>query len=310
VVGDSLDLVVENVALAVDGLAADLGLKAAAVVAEMDIEPRVEAVLGLGAEDQLVEPGDEQLRRIISAERDRLGRDDTNGGAIGDNIVEHSFGGRSKEVIQVGPADPEPNIRRMLERLDGTHLTPRSSERPIAVIRARPKTRVGALRAPCGKERNVVEVGQPAPDFRLSDQDGRPVTLEQLRGISVVLYFYPKDDTPGCTKEACAFRDARATYAAAGAKVIGVSPDSPASHKKFAEKYHLPFTLAADPDKTVCQSYGVWKEKNMYGKKSMGVERTTFVIDGAGIVRKVFSRVKVDGHSDQVLDALKGLAPG
>src|SRR5262249_12270736 len=109
------------------------------------------------------------------------------------------------------------------------------------------------------------------------------------------------------TREACAFRDARAAYEAVGAKVIGVSPDSAASHKKFAAKYALPFTLAADPEKTACQSYGVWKEKNMYGKKSMGVKRTTFLIDGAGIVRKVFPRVKVDGHSDHVLDALKSL---
>jgi thioredoxin-dependent peroxiredoxin len=153
----------------------------------------------------------------------------------------------------------------------------------------------------------MVEAGQPAPDFRLSDQNGQPVTLAQFRGTPVVLYFYPKDDTPGCTKEACAFRDARASYAAAGAKVIGVSPDNPASHKRFTDKYQLPFTLAADPEKTVCQSYGVWKEKNMYGKKSMGVERTTFVIDGAGVVRKVFSRVKVEGHSDQVLEVLKSL---
>ena len=144
----------------------------------------------------------------------------------------------------------------------------------------------------------MVEAGQPAPDFTLSDQHGQPVTLSQLRGTPVVLYFYPKDDTPGCTKEACAFRDARADYEEAGAKVIGVSPDTPASHKKFAEKYELPFTLVADPEKTVCQSYGVWKEKNMYGKKSMGVERTTFVIDGDGDRPQGLSRVKVDGHSD------------
>jgi peroxiredoxin Q/BCP len=153
----------------------------------------------------------------------------------------------------------------------------------------------------------VVEAGQPAPDFTLSDQHGQPVTLSQFRGKPVVLYFYPKDDTPGCTKEACAFRDARATYEDAGAKVIGVSPDDPASHLKFAEKYQLPFTLVADPEKRACQDYGVWKEKNMYGKKSMGVERTTFVIDGAGIVRKVFPRVKVDGHSEQILETLKSL---
>jgi peroxiredoxin Q/BCP len=156
----------------------------------------------------------------------------------------------------------------------------------------------------------VVEAGQSAPDFTLADQHGHPVTLKQFRGIPVVLYFYPKDDTPGCTKEACAFRDAREAYEAAGAKVIGVSPDTPASHQKFASKYQLPFTLAADPEKTACQSYGVWQEKNMYGKKSMGVVRTTFVIDAAGIVRKVFPRVKVDGHSDQVLAVLKSLQSG
>jgi thioredoxin-dependent peroxiredoxin len=153
----------------------------------------------------------------------------------------------------------------------------------------------------------VIEAGQPAPDFTLPDQDGQPVALEQFRGRPVVLYFYPKDDTPGCTREACAFRDARADYENAGAQVIGVSPDSPASHRKFAEKYQLPFTLVADPERRVCQAYGVWKEKNLYGKKSMGVERTTFVIDRAGIVRKAFRRVKVDGHSEQVLEALQSL---
>jgi thioredoxin-dependent peroxiredoxin len=153
----------------------------------------------------------------------------------------------------------------------------------------------------------VIEAGQPAPDFTLPDQDGQPVALEQFRGRPVVLYFYPKDDTPGCTREACAFRDARADYENAGAQVIGVSPDSPASHRKFAEKYQLPFTLVADPERRVCQAYGVWKEKNLYGKKSMGVERTTLVIDRAGIVRKAFRRVKVDGHSEQVLEALQSL---
>ncbi|MDR3635011.1 MAG: thioredoxin-dependent thiol peroxidase [Isosphaeraceae bacterium] len=152
----------------------------------------------------------------------------------------------------------------------------------------------------------MIEAGQPAPDFTLQDQHGKPVTLSKLKGTPVVLYFYPKDDTPGCTKEACAFRDARAEYEKAGAKVLGVSPDTVASHEKFVRKYELPFTLLADTEKTVCESYGVWQEKNMYGKKSMGVVRTTFVIDGKGIVRKVFPRVKVDGHSDKVLEALKG----
>jgi peroxiredoxin Q/BCP len=151
----------------------------------------------------------------------------------------------------------------------------------------------------------MVEIGQPAPDFTLPDQDGHNVTLSALKGKPVVLYFYPKDDTPGCTKEACNFRDARAEYEKAGARVIGVSPDNPASHKKFAAKYELPFTLVADTDRNVCEAYGVWKEKNLYGKKSMGVERTTFLIDREGIVRKVFPRVRVDGHSDAVLEAIR-----
>ncbi|WP_422924967.1 thioredoxin-dependent thiol peroxidase [Singulisphaera sp. PoT] len=153
----------------------------------------------------------------------------------------------------------------------------------------------------------MLEIGQPAPDFTLDDQHGNPVSLSELRGKPVVLYFYPKDDTPGCTKEACAFRDARADYEAAGAHVVGVSPDTVASHKKFVDKYELPFTLVADTDHQLCEQYGVWKEKNMYGKKSMGVERTTFIIDAAGNVAKVFPRVKVDGHSEAVLETIRSL---
>jgi peroxiredoxin Q/BCP len=156
----------------------------------------------------------------------------------------------------------------------------------------------------------MLDPGQPAPDFSLDDQHGNRVTLSELRGSPVVLYFYPRDDTPGCTKEACAFRDARADYEKAGARVVGVSPDTPESHQKFARKHDLPFTLLADPDHTVCEAYGVWKEKNLYGKKSMGVERSTFVIDGAGVVRQVFRRVQVDGHSDAVLEAIAEAAPG
>jgi len=153
----------------------------------------------------------------------------------------------------------------------------------------------------------MVEIDQPAPDFTLQDQHGNSVHLAKLQGKPVVLYFYPKDDTPGCTKEACAFRDARTDYEKAGAHVVGVSPDSVASHKKFVDKYDLPFTLVADPDRQVCEQYGVWKEKNLYGKKSMGVERTTFIIDGQGIVRKIFRRVKVDGHSEAVLEVIQSL---
>ena len=153
----------------------------------------------------------------------------------------------------------------------------------------------------------MVEVGQKAPDFTLSNQAGQPVTLSGLQGSPVVLYFYPKDDTPGCTKEACAFRDAFAEYRKRGAVILGVSPDDPASHAKFVSKFDLPFTLVADPEHTLCETYGVWKEKNMYGRKSMGVERTTFVIDAKGVVRHVFPRVKVDGHSEAVMKALDAI---
>jgi peroxiredoxin Q/BCP len=151
----------------------------------------------------------------------------------------------------------------------------------------------------------MVDEGRPAPDFVLADQTGSKVALSKLKGSSVVLYFYPKDDTPGCTKEACNFRDAFADYKKAGAVILGVSPDDPQSHAKFARKFDLPFVLLADPDHKVCDAYGVWKEKNMYGKKYMGVERTTFVIDAKGMVRKVFPKVKVDGHSAAVLEAIK-----
>jgi peroxiredoxin Q/BCP len=153
----------------------------------------------------------------------------------------------------------------------------------------------------------MIEAGKSAPDFSLVDQNGKQVTLASLKGSPVVLYFYPKDDTPGCTKEACGFRDSFALYAKAGAKIAGVSPDDSASHAKFAKKFELPFILLADPDHRVCEVYGVWKEKNMYGKKYMGVERTTFVIDKKGIVRGVFPKVKVEGHSAAVLDAIKAL---
>lgn len=147
----------------------------------------------------------------------------------------------------------------------------------------------------------------PAPDFTLQDQDGKSVTLSNLKGSPVVLYFYPKDDTPGCTTEACAFRDAEADYQALGATVLGVSPDDVKSHGKFAKKHKLPFPLLADTETKVCELFGVWKEKSMYGKTYMGVERTTVLIDGKGVVRKVFPKVKVPGHSDAVLETLKTL---
>jgi thioredoxin-dependent peroxiredoxin len=153
----------------------------------------------------------------------------------------------------------------------------------------------------------VIEEGKPAPDFELEDQDGNPVKLSDLRGRPVVLYFYPKADTPGCTTQACGIRDRTADYAATGAQVLGVSPDKPAKLRKFADKYALDFTLLADPDHEVAERYGTWVEKSMYGKKYMGVQRDTFVIDAAGNVAQVLRKVQPKTHDDVVLGALAGL---
>jgi peroxiredoxin Q/BCP len=155
----------------------------------------------------------------------------------------------------------------------------------------------------------VIEAGQPAPSFSAQADDGRTVTLESLRGRYVVLYFYPKDDTPGCTTEACELRDAFPRFDAAQATILGVSPDSVASHQKFKKKFSLPFTLLADPDHAMCEAYGVWKEKAMYGRTYMGVERSTFLIDPTGIVAHVFRKVKAEGHAAEVAATL-GAASG
>jgi thioredoxin-dependent peroxiredoxin len=152
-----------------------------------------------------------------------------------------------------------------------------------------------------------IEVGKKAPAFTLMADDGKKVKLSDLKGSPVVLYFYPKDDTPGCTKEACAFRDRKAEMEQLGAKVLGVSPDTVESHVKFRDKFNLNFPLLADPDHAVAEEYGVWREKNMYGKKSMGIQRSTYLIDADGKVAKVWQRVQVDGHDDAVLEALKTL---
>jgi len=150
----------------------------------------------------------------------------------------------------------------------------------------------------------MVEEGKPAPDFELTSDSGERVKLSDFRGKPVVLYFYPKDDTPGCTTQACGIRDVYSDFRQRGAVVLGVSPDDEASHVKFKEKYSLPFTLLADPDHEVADDYGVWKERNLYGKKSMGIERSTFVIDQNGNVSKAMRRVKPDTHADDVLAAL------
>ncbi len=150
-----------------------------------------------------------------------------------------------------------------------------------------------------------LKVGQKAPDFTVIDDKGEKVKLADLKGKKVVLYFYPKDDTPGCTKEACAFRDGIDKIKKRGAVVLGVSADSVESHKKFKSKFDLNFPLLADTEKKMIEAYGVWKEKSMYGKKYMGIERTTFVIDENGKIAQIFPKVKVDQHYDEVLEALK-----
>jgi len=151
----------------------------------------------------------------------------------------------------------------------------------------------------------VLMEGMRAPDFRLRAYPDGEHSLSDFRGKKVVLYFYPKDDTPGCTMEACAFRDSKSEWEGAGATVLGISNDDWSSHQAFAQKYNLNFTLLADPVASASKSYGVYKEKNMYGKKFWGIERTTFIIDSEGKIAKVFPRVQVDGHSAEVLETLR-----
>ena len=151
----------------------------------------------------------------------------------------------------------------------------------------------------------MIEVGKKAPELSLLNQDGKKISLKDYLGKKVVLYFYPKDDTLGCTKEACNFRDEFPKFTKTKAVILGVSPDSVKSHKKFAEKFDLNFDLLADEEKKVVEKYEVWKEKSMYGRKYMGVERTTFIIDEKGKIKTIFNKVKVDGHNKEVLEALK-----
>lgn len=155
----------------------------------------------------------------------------------------------------------------------------------------------------------MIERGEEAPDFTLPDQDGNEVTLSELRGRPVVLYFYPRADTSGCTIQACGVRDHRHDYERAGARVLGVSPDPVSAVKKFADKHSLDFTLLADEDHSVSELYGVWREKNVHGKSYWGAQRATFVIDGEGTVAQVFPKVSPETHDELVLDALAELQP-
>ena len=147
--------------------------------------------------------------------------------------------------------------------------------------------------------------GSVAPDFSTTDAEGRNVSLKDFRGEKVVLYFYPKDDTPGCTKEACSFRDSFSDFKKRGIRILGVSPDKEASHKKFVEKYKLPFTLLVDTDHSIADAYGTYGQKKFMGRTYMGIKRTTFLIDEQGKIKKVFEKVKPDEHAREVLDAFK-----
>ena len=150
----------------------------------------------------------------------------------------------------------------------------------------------------------VIQEGEQAPDFELQDDAGKPLKLSSLKGRTVVLFFYPKADTPGCTKEACGFRDAVSEFKKRGVEVIGISPDEPAAQAKFKSKFELSYPLLADVEHKVAEDYGVWQEKSMYGKAYMGIARTTFVIGPDGKVKKVYEKVKPEGHAEEVLAAL------
>lgn len=152
----------------------------------------------------------------------------------------------------------------------------------------------------------MLVVGKKAPAFKLPDSTGNKISLNDFKGKKIILYFYPKDMTPGCTQEACDFRDAFPDFRKLNTIIIGISADSMTSHQKFTDKYSLPFILLSDESKEVLEKYDVWKEKSLYGKKYMGIERTTFVIDEQGKILNVFSKVKVTGHVEEVLKALKG----
>ncbi len=153
----------------------------------------------------------------------------------------------------------------------------------------------------------TVDAGDKAPDFTLETDGGGKLKLSSLKGEKVVVYFYPRDNTPGCTQESCDFRDLHPDFSKIKAKVIGISKDSVASHDKFKDKFGFPFTLASDPDLKAIKAFDVWREKNMYGKKTMGVERSTFLIDEKGVIAKTWRKVKVKGHAEEVLAAAKAL---
>jgi peroxiredoxin Q/BCP len=174
--------------------------------------------------------------------------------------------------------------------------------KPVAKAKTPAKTAPAAKAAAPAASSGGISEGDRAPRFTLRDQDGTELRSDSLKGTAYVLYFYPKDDTPGCTTQACGFRDNARGFGKHKVRVLGVSPDSEASHARFAKKYGLPFTLLSDPEKKLAQAYGVWVEKQNYGRKYMGIQRSTFLVDGRGVVKKVYRGVRVPGHVEAVLE--------
>ncbi|HEY6561837.1 MAG TPA: thioredoxin-dependent thiol peroxidase [Polyangiaceae bacterium] len=199
-----------------------------------------------------------------------------------------------------------PAKRAAVSELRNAAPAPKPAKRKSVANKPAARIALGAATAPAAAPSNGAEVGAgaTAPSFELSDEDGNPLSARQLAGKPYVLYFYPKDDTPGCTAQACGFRDALNRFSQRGVRVIGVSPDSPQTHTKFKQKYGLNFTLLSDADKVLSQAYGVWAKKSNYGREYMGIERSTFLIDESGAIKKVWRKVRVPGHVDAVLTEL------
>jgi thioredoxin-dependent peroxiredoxin len=216
---------------------------------------------------------------------------------------------RAKAAIAAAPSRKKAPVRKKAGRALAA-VAPRA-EPSVPTKKKRPSAKKSATTAPAGAPRTAVPavaVNDRAPSFELLDQRGSSVSSNELSGHPYVLYFYPKDDTPGCTTEACAFRDALPDFERVSVRVLGVSPDSVASHQRFVGKYGLNFTLLSDPDQTLASAYGVWSLKKNYGREYMGIVRSTFLIDGGGVVRKAWRGVRVNGHIAEVQAAATELA--
>ena len=197
--------------------------------------------------------------------------------------------------------------KKIAKKKTAKKKTAKKSVKKKAPVKKKPAKKAPKAAKSSAAPESLLKAGDSAPSFKLQTDSGEWVSLEEFRGKTVVLYFYPKDDTPGCTQESCDFRDSFAKLSSKGVIVLGASKDSIGSHQKFKTKYQLPFSLLSDEAGTLCESYGVWKEKSMYGRKYMGIERSTFVIDSKGKVAKVYPKVSVTGHVEQVAKDLKEL---